>query len=135
MNVRRFLIAAMGGVLAACAPVKKGMPSPADADPLRREIVNDVTGLLVVEFDPTVTVLQPTSSEGALRSALHASLRDRGYRMGSTYPGALAFDCEVIPMADNQYLVRVVVGRSRLSRLWLMDGMHAYGGGAWTRGE
>ncbi|UPG85915.1 hypothetical protein L2Y94_00685 [Luteibacter aegosomatis] len=133
--MRRLAIAILGGALAACVPLKKDMPSPGDMDPLRREIVNDVTGLLVVEFDPTVIALQPVSSQGALRSALHASLRDRGYRMGSTYPDAQAFDCEVIPLWDNQYLVRVVVGRHRLSRLWIANGTHAYGGGAWTRGQ
>lgn len=134
MSMRHVVFAACG-LLVACAPTKVAPPSPAETDPLRRGIVNDVVGLMSVEFDPAVIALQPMSSEGALRSALHASLRDRGFRVGPAYPDAQAFDCEVITMPGNNYLVRVVVGSSHLSRLWVVSGSHAYEGGAWTRSQ
>ncbi|MDF3982967.1 hypothetical protein P3W24_15450 [Luteibacter sp. PPL201] len=110
------------------------MPSPGDVDPLRRVVVADVTALFDQAFDPSVTAFAPVAVTGALTTAIYASLRGHGFRVG-TYPLASLLNCEVTTLADRQYLVTVTAGPVRYTRLWIVDGATAYAGGPWTRSE
>ncbi len=110
------------------------MPSPGDVDPLRRAVVTDVTSLFDQAFDPTVVAFAPVAVTGALTTAIYASLRGHGFRVGA-YPAASLLDCEVTALADRHYLVTVTAGPVRYTRLWIVDGATAYAGGPWTRSE
>jgi hypothetical protein len=121
--------------LVGCAstPVKHGV---ADADPLRRAIVEDVVEAMSGAYAPSLTALALThAADGAFENALHAALRAKGYTVSPVGGRGVAFNCSVDAMGDTMYRVNVRVGTSTLSRLWVLKGNDAYAGGAWSRRE
>lgn len=120
---------------AACAPIEP-KASMADHDPLRRAVVEDVTDGMSHVFDASGTVLvRSRPSTGAFDAALMAALRGKGFRVGVETGDGESFDCQVDPLEGTMYRVTVRVGKTELSRLWVLDGATAYSGGAWTRRE
>jgi hypothetical protein len=130
-----FSVVALVSLAAACAPIapKAGM---ADRDPLRRAVVEDVAEGMSHVFDAPGTVLvRSRPSAGAFDTALMAALRGKGFQVSVTPGRGESFDCRVDPLEGTMYRVTVIVGKTELSRLWVLDGANAYSGGAWTRRE
>jgi hypothetical protein len=121
--------------LAGCAqaPVNHTV---ADADPLRRAIVDDVVNGVSDILAPSGKALAPSRTpRGAFDNALRAALRSAGYAIAPVGGKGIVFDCVVDALGGNQYRVNVRIGDSLLSRLWVRNGTTAYTGGAWTRRE
>lgn len=121
--------------LSACVTAPVGH-SVADADPLRRAVVEDVTLGVAEVFAPALTPLAPVRApDGAFDNALYAALRANGYTVLPVGGKGMAFDCAVDPIGGVSYRVKVRVGATTLSRLWVLKGSDAYTGGAWARRE
>lgn len=134
MRLLRFIAVPLALLLVACASVPT--VSMADHDPLRRAVVADVVEGLSDVFDPASTPLWPARAmSGAFDSALLAALRAQGFPIETTPDRGAAFDCHVDPVEGTLYRVTARVGKSTLSRLWVLDGAKAYAGGAWARRE
>jgi hypothetical protein len=110
--------------------------SMADRDPLRRAVVTDVVEGLSEVFDPASTALRPARPmTGAFDTALLAALRAQGFSIEATEGHGETFDCSVEPLEGTLYRVTARVGKTTLSRLWVLNGENAYVGGAWARRE
>ncbi|HVI56682.1 MAG TPA: hypothetical protein VM621_16705 [Luteibacter sp.] len=121
--------------LTGCAPVAV-KNSVADADPLRRAVVEDVVLGMADVMAPSVTTLAPAHAPGgAFDNALYAALRAKGYTLAAVGGRGTSFDCVVDSIGGTLYRVNVRVGASTMSRLWVLDGSNAYSGGAWARRE
>ena len=121
--------------LTGCAPVAL-KTSTADRDPLRRAVVEDVADGMSRIFEVADTTLVPSRPmTGAFDAALMAALRQKGFPVGASVGRGEAFDCRVDPLEGLMYRVTVHVGKTELSRLWVLDGANAYAGGAWARRE
>ena len=132
--VRTLLLASMSSLM-ACAPVAP-RASVADADPLRKAVVDDVTRVLdAIELPKTMVLIPVRRTASAFDVALVASLRAAGRRMGDDSSSGSRFDARVLPVEGTMYRVTVLVGTVTLSRLWVLDGANAYAGGAWARRE
>ena len=108
----------------------------ADRDPLRRAVVEDVADGMSRIFDAPETILAPSRiMMGPFDAALLAALRAKGFPVPASVGRGEAFDCRVDPLEGSTYRVTVRVGRTELSRLWVLDGATAYSGGAWARRE
>lgn len=121
--------------LSACAQVPVNN-TVADADPLRRAIVEDVVNGMGDILAPAANALAPSRApRGAFDNALRAALRSAGYTVAPVGGKGVVFDCVVDAMGGNLYRVDVRIGDSLLSRLWVRNGGNVYSGGAWTRRE
>lgn len=110
--------------------------SVADADPLRRAVVEDVVLGMSDIYAPAVTTLAPVRAPGgAFDNALLAALRAKGYTVSPVGGRGVTFDCLVDPIGGTTYRVKVLVGSSTMSRMWVLSGADAYSGGAWSRRE
>ncbi len=129
------LVMAAWPLAAACAPVIPKVDM-ADRDPLRRAVVEDVSEGMSHVFEASETVLAPSRPvTGAFDTALMAALRGKGFRVEASHGRGDAFDCRVDLLEGSMYRVTVHVGKTTLSRLWVLDGATAYPGGAWARRE
>jgi hypothetical protein len=137
MKISRVCALTLASWLAACAPLPaRKMVSAADTDPLRRALVADIVSGLSDVYEPTGTVLVPSRAmSGAFDTALLAALRAKGFTVRDAKGGGDRFDSSVVPLEGNMYRVSATVDKTTLSRLWVLDGAHAYPGGAWTRRE
>jgi hypothetical protein len=121
--------------LSACATAPV-VHSVADADPLRRAVVEDVVLGVGEVFAPGLTPLAPVRAPGgAFDNALYAALRAKGYTVLAVGGKGTAFDCAVDPIGGALYRVKLRVGATTMSRLWVLKGSDAYTGGAWARRE
>lgn len=135
MKGRHFLALAAAALLVACTPLMK-TAAVADRDPLRRAVVDDVAEGMGQIFEAANTTLIPSRTmSGSFDTALVAALRRKGFRIESSPSQGEVFDCRVDPIEGLMYRVTVHVGKSELSRLWVLDGSSAYAGGAWVRRE
>jgi hypothetical protein len=135
MSPLRFLLSGVASLLVACAPLAP-KPSAADIDPLRRAIVHDIVQALDEMAVPKGSVLVPTRRmAGRFDADLHAALRAAGYVVVATKGAGSRFDATVNGVEGSMYRVTVSMGKSTLSRLWVLDGASAYAGGAWARRE
>lgn len=121
--------------LSGCAPVAVNS-SVADVDPLRRAVVEDVVLGMSDVFEPSVTPLALVRPpERSFDHALHAALRAKGYTVVVPGGRGVAFDCVVDSIGGTMYRVNLRVGRTTMSRLWVLEGFDTYSGGAWARRE
>ena len=135
MRAPGFMLLPLVALLVACAPVPPRV-SMADRDPLRQAVVADVVEGLSEVFDPASTPLVPAHPPGgAFDTALAAAMRARGFPMDVAPGRGKDFDCRVDPVEGSMYRVTARVGKTTLSRLWVLDGADAYAGGAWARRE
>ena len=135
MRSGHVLAVVAASLLAACAPA---MPkaSMADRDPLRRAVVEDVADGMSRMFDAASTPLVVTREPGgAFDTALRAALRGKGFTFEAAEAQGAAFDCRVYLLEGRMYRVTVRVGKTELTRAWVVDGAAAYAGGAWVRRE
>lgn len=127
------IVAAM--LLAACAPATP-KASMADRDPLRRAVVEDVADGMSRLFDAASTPLvAPRATGGPFDSALRAALRGKGFSLEAFGGQGVAFDCKVYLLEGSMYRVTVHIGKTELTRVWVVEGAAAYAGGAWVRRE
>jgi len=135
MSVSRLPGIAVVSLVVACTPVASKR-SAADRDPLRHAVVEDVAEGMSRAFEASETVIEPSRAvTGSFDIALMAALRNRGFRVNTPPGHGQSFDWRVEPLEGMMYRVTVSVGKTELSRLWVLDGAVAYAGGAWTRRE
>jgi hypothetical protein len=135
MRAPGFILLPLAALLVACAPAPPKV-SMADRDPLRRAVVADVVLGLSEVFDPASTPLVLVRQRGgAFDTALFAAMRARGFPMQVAPGRGQDIDCRVDPVEGTMYRVTARVGKTTLSRLWVLDGARAYAGGAWARRE
>lgn len=133
MSVSRFYRWSILLGLSGCAQVPVNH-AVADADPLRRAVVEDVVNGMGDILAPSANALAPSRApRGAFDNALRAALRSAGYTVAPVGGKGVVFDCLVHAMGGNLYRVDVRIGDSLLSRLWVRNGGDVYSGGAWTR--
>ena len=135
MRGSHLLVVMAAAWLTGCAPAAPKV-SMADRDPLRRAVVEDVADGMSRIFEAAETTLAPSRAvTGAFDAALIAALRQKGFPVVASVSRGQAFDCSVDPLEGSMYRVTVHVGKTELSRLWVLDGADAYAGGAWARRE
>ena len=116
---------------------------------LSQGAATDVISQMVGMFPPAQTrLLVIRSADDAFGHALLSGLRARGYaveestrghkptRIKSDETDGLVFDYDIDQLTgSNFYQVLVKIGRTELSRAYVISGQTAYAGGQWVRRE